>query len=107
MRKYGGSFDVPLKAKELEEIEAEIEARTDFWTNPKISAPILKRKRAIEVELDKANSLKTWMEDLEVSIELALEGDEDCRQEAIDLLEKIDAGLREAEIQTLLSGERH
>lgn len=105
MIKSGGFFDVPVKSTELEEIEAEIEARQDFWTNPKISAPILKRKRAIEVELEKANTLKSWMEDLEVSIELALEGDEDCKAEAISLLDKIDNGLKQAEIQTLLSGE--
>ena len=105
MKKYGGFFDVPVKAKELEEIEAEIEARPDFWTNPKVSAPILKRKRAIEIELEKANKLKSWIEDLEVSIELALEGDDECKAEAILLIEKIDTGLKEAEIQTLLGGE--
>ena len=105
MKKFGGFFDIPVKEKELEEIEAEINARPDFWNDPKVSAPVLKKKRAIEVDLEKAATLKSWLDDLEVSIELANEGEDDYKEEAINLLERLEEGLKEAEIQTLLSEE--
>ena len=73
MKKFGGFFDIPVKEKELEEIEAEINARPDFWNDPKVSAPVLKEKRAIEVDLEKAATLESWLDDLEVSIEFANE----------------------------------
>ena len=41
-RIWRGFFDVDKKTEELSNIEIEIEARPDFWSNPEISAPILK-----------------------------------------------------------------
>ena len=40
-----------------------------------------------------------------MSIELANEGEDDYKEEAINLLERLEEGLKEAEIQTLLSEE--
>ena len=47
---YGGSFEVPRKEARLSELESEIAARPDFWSNPETSAPILKEKKALEAK---------------------------------------------------------
>nr|WP_141731050.1 hypothetical protein [Oligoflexus tunisiensis] len=61
---YGGSFDVPSKESQLQDIEAEIEARPDFWSNPTLSAPILKKKRALELAVNRAKLLTATRDDL-------------------------------------------
>ncbi len=103
--KSGGFFDVPRKEQELQDIEAEIEARADFWSNPTISAPILKRKRSVELALSRAKALTANQDDLKVAIELAAEGEAEYLTEAETLLVKFESELQALEIQSLLSGE--
>ena len=102
---YGGFFDVPRKEQELQDIEAEIDARADFWSNPTLSAPILKRKRAVELALTRAKQLTANQEDLKVALELAGEGEDDYLVEAESLVIRLETELHALEIQSLLSGE--
>ncbi len=105
MIEYGGFFDVSSKQMQLQDIEAEIEARPDFWSNPKVSAPILKKKRALELAVNRAKLLTATKEDLKAALELADEGGEEYIEESVRLLESLEKELQALEIQSLLGGE--
>lgn len=105
MIKCGGFFDVPRKQRRLDELEGEINARPDFWTNPKVSKLILKEKKAIESALERVANLKSKKEDLAAALELAEEGDAEYQREAETLLSDLQEELRLLEVQSLLSGE--
>lgn len=105
MTAYGGFFDVARKEQDLKDIEMEIEARHDFWSNPAVSAPILKKKRAIEMALNRAKALKANQDDLKTALEFAAEGEEEYLAEAETLLNRFEGELSQLETQSLLSGE--
>ncbi|MFW7380102.1 MAG: peptide chain release factor 2 [Oligoflexus sp.] len=102
---YGGFFDVAKKERELADLEAEIEARPDFWSNPQISAPILKKKRALELELQRTKRLTQTKEDLNAAVELAEEGEDVYLEEAASLYQTLEKELKALEVQSLLGGE--
>ncbi|MDQ3233983.1 MAG: peptide chain release factor 2, partial [Pseudobdellovibrionaceae bacterium] len=83
----------------------EIEARPDFWSNPKLSAPILKKKRALELAVNRAKVLTSTRDDLNAALELAEEGSEEYIGESVRLLELLEKELQALEIQSLLGGE--
>lgn len=89
----------------MEDIEAEIEARPDFWSNPSISAPILKKKRALELAISRARALTAARDDLNAALELAAEGEEEYAEEAVRLLDQLEGELDALEVQSLLGGE--
>ncbi|WP_200820789.1 peptide chain release factor 2 [Pseudobacteriovorax antillogorgiicola] len=103
--KYGGFFDVEKKEKELKDIEVEIESRPDFWTNPDVSAPVLKKKSMLENGLNRAKKLAQSRDDLSVALELAAEGEDEYLQEAESLLNYIEEELDQLEVESLLSGD--
>lgn len=100
---FGGFFDVDKKKEELTNLEIEIEARPDFWSNPEVSAPILKKKRALELQLQRASKLSSNKEDLSAALELAAEGEQEYYDEAVALLAELNKELRALEIQSLLN----
>ncbi len=105
MSAYGGFFDVAIKEEQLKDIEAEIEARPNFWSDPQVAAPILKKKRALELAVNRAHQLTANLEDLNAALELAEEGGEEYALEAHGLLEKLETELKALEVQSLLGGE--
>ena len=102
---FGGFFDVERKKHRLGELEDEINARPDFWTNPAVSAPVLKEKKLLESALEKAATLTANRDDLEAALELAQEGATEYLEEADNLLESLEKSLEELETQSLLGGE--
>lgn len=105
LKEYGGFFDVANKQRELSDIDLEIESRPDFWSNPEVSAPVLKKKRSLELYLERSQQLRQTKEDLTAALELADEGEDEYIQEAASLLEELKKELQALEIQSLLSGE--
>lgn len=103
--KLGGFFDVAQTSKQLKDIEVEIESRPDFWSNPSVSAPILKKKSLLENNLSRAQKLQQSRDDLTVALELAAEGEDDYLTEAESLISFLEAELAQLEIQSLLGGD--
>ena len=103
--KSGGFFDVPEKTRQLADIESEIETRPDFWTNPDVSAPVLKKKSALEQSLQRAEKLEQNQDDLAAALELAAEGEDEYLQEAQRLVVSLQDELIKLEVQSLLGGE--
>lgn len=102
---FGGFFDVPEKQKQLSDIESEIESRPDFWTNPDVSAPVLKKKSALELALKRARDLEQNNEDLAAALELAAEGEDEYLEEADRLIQELSEELEKLEVQSLLGDE--
>jgi len=74
-----------------------------FWDDPARSAPILKRRRAVERRVDMLKSLRRQADDLEAWRELTAEGEADS--EVVDFLDTLERDLDKLELQLMLSGE--
>jgi peptide chain release factor 2 len=77
----------------------------DFWDKPEVSAPVLKEKKLLETNIDRAEKLEGLRDDLEAALELGDGSDEDLVAEATNLFQALQAELAELETQSLLSEE--
>lgn len=77
----------------------------DFWSNPKVSAPILKEKKSLELALERVRKLETLEGDLEAAMEFAEAGESEYLDEANTLYDGLAKEVQALEIQSLLSGE--
>jgi peptide chain release factor 2 len=102
---FGGFFDLDIKTERLKDIEAQIEGMPDFWNNPKVSAPILKEKKALESALDRVRKLESLEGDLEAAMEFAEAGEAEYLQEANSIYASLESEIKALEVQSLLSGE--
>lgn len=106
MTASGGFFDIPGKRLRLADLERQIEAIPDFWTNPTVSAPLLKEKKILETAIAQGDKLQGGRADLDAALELAREsGDQEYLEEASRLLSEIGGTLSALEIQSLLAGD--
>ncbi len=77
----------------------------DFWTNPKLSTPILKEKKALELAISRVAKLETLEGDIEAAMELAQAGETEYLDEANSLYAELNKEIQALEVQSLLSGE--
>ncbi len=103
-RKYGGIFDLATKGKRLADINDQIDADPNFWSDAKSSATILKEKKQLELAIAAMAKADRQGEDLTAAIELAPD-EEEFRAEAETVLLSLDQTLRDLEVQSLLAGE--
>ncbi len=105
LTRFGGFFDPAGKKARLEEITGKMEGQADFWSNPQAAAPILKEKKVLEIGVAQAEKARRIRDDLEVAMELARAGDDDCLAEAEKLVTAFHDLINSLEVQSLLSGE--
>jgi len=90
----------------LVEVEETIEGTPDFWNNPEVSAPILKKKKNFETSIKRAEKLKATKENLAVAVDFANEtGESEYSHEAEQLLVVLEQELSNLETQSLLGEE--
>ena len=77
----------------------------DFWNNPKLSAPILKEKKSLEMAIGRVRKLESLEGDLEAAMELAEAGETEYLQEANTTYDLLVKDIQALEIQSLLGGE--
>jgi peptide chain release factor 2 len=77
----------------------------DFWSNPKVSAPVLKEKKSLELALDRVRRLETLQGDLDAAMEFAEAGETEYLDEANTLYDGLAKEIEALEVQSLLSGE--
>jgi len=102
---FGGLFDTPLKRKRILEIEADINASPNFWTDRKRSSGILKEKKSLEEHIALCDSLSKKFDDILVAIEFGEDGDDDSIKEADHALILLEKEVSVLESRRLLSGE--
>ncbi len=97
---FGGFFDLPSKQSQLKDLEARIEADSEFWNDPKTSAAILQEKKSIESLLQKIEKLSQLESDITAALELGTE--EEFREEAERSLKSLELEIKALEIASLL-----
>lgn len=77
-----------------------------FWDNPEAAQKIMKEKKSMEDKLAELTDLESRMEDLELMVEMAEEGeDEELANEAEDSCNELSKDLDELRLRTLLDGK--
>lgn len=77
----------------------------DFWSNPKLSAPVLKEKKSLELAINRVKRLDNLSGDLDTALEFAEAGEAEYLDEARGLYDELSKEVAALEIQSLLSGE--
>jgi len=101
----GGIFDLARKQERLDEIE-ELCSQPEFWNDTKRAAEIQKEKTSLESVVDGVSDLDEKLSEVDVTIELAAEGDaEELLNEAVKHLDDVEKSLDDLEFKRMLSGE--
>ncbi len=103
--KYGGFFDIESNQRILADLEDQISANPKFWELPDLAAPILKKKKLVENQLERAAALKSCKDNLAAAVEFGEAGEDEFVIEAEKLVTHLEQELRSLEIQSLLSDE--
>lgn len=82
-----------------------MEALDGFWNDAQKVSKLQKEKSTLESVLTVFNELKTMLDDLEILVDYAEQGDADSEQEARVIIDQITPQIAEAEKKALLSGE--
>ncbi|MBE5812558.1 MAG: peptide chain release factor 2 [Clostridiales bacterium] len=101
----GVSLDIENKKIKIEELEKEI-AKDGFWDDLENSQNILKKSKGLKSSVEKYETLKTELEDLQVLNSLANEeNDESLVIEISEGIKKINKKVEKITLETLLSGQ--
>jgi peptide chain release factor 2 len=100
-----GFLDLDGKGAELDDLRSQASS-LDLWDDPDRARVVSQRLARYEALFDKVLGLDSKIEDAEVLLELADEaGDDDSRQEALDLLRAAESALDELELESLFFDE--
>jgi len=100
-----GFLDLDGKSQELEELRKRASS-PDLWDHPDDARIVSQRLARFEGLFDKVDSLGSLVEDSEVLLELSAEaGDDESREEAIQMLRQVAAALDELELESLFFDE--
>jgi len=99
----GGFFDVAASREELKRIEASAFS-PDFWNDPETAQALLQKRSVLEKKIRRQEQFEAEIEDAEVLLEFA-EEDEGSLKELRSLIERLEHGLSQAEIEMLLAGD--
>ena len=85
---FGGHFDIDRKNQRLSEI-SELEALEGFWQDSDNAAKIQKEKSLLEEVVFSYQSVQDLMDELDILVEYADDGDEESTQEAVEVFDKL------------------
>ena len=93
-----------MKAK-LENMEAKI-TEDGFWNDPEAAQKVMKEKKSLEDKLAELGQYESLLEDLELMIDMAEEGeDEALAAEAEETFKQLETDLETLRLRTLLNGK--
>lgn len=101
---FGGHFEVDKKKHRLQEI-SEMEALEGFWEDADAAAKIQQEKSLLNDVVENYKKIQDHMDEFDILLEYAEEGDADSVQEAITTFEKLKDEISSAEQKVLLSDE--
>ena len=101
----GGIFDLPVKQKELEELEDQAMS-PDFWGNPQRVQAVNQRIAVLKDEIAEYEKLDGSVDDLQTLVELAIEEDDSSLEVEIqDGLSTVTEQFEKIELRLMLDGE--
>lgn len=93
-----------MKAK-LDKLEAQI-TEEGFWNDPENAQKIMKEKKSLEDKLAELDRYRSTLEDLELMIDMAEEGEDDAlASEAEETFVRLEGDLEQLRLRTLLNGK--
>ncbi|HEV8375374.1 MAG TPA: peptide chain release factor 2 [Candidatus Polarisedimenticolia bacterium] len=103
MADLGGTFELEKKTQELKELE-EKSGSADFWQDQASAQKALQRRTRLGEEIEEGKKLLARLEEAQVMVDLAREGEE-VEQDLRRSLEQVEQAMEEAEISMMLAGE--
>ena len=101
----GGIFDLPVKQKELEDLEKEA-MESDFWNNSQRVQTVNQRISTLKDEIGEFEKLQNSVDDLKVLLELAIEEDDSSYESEIQNgLTVVKTQFDKIELRLMLDGE--
>jgi peptide chain release factor 2 len=97
-------LNVDARRSEMETLEAEA-GLPDFWNDQTLAKANIDATKTLKMVLDPFDEISAGLDDAEVMLELAEDGEQEALVEAADLVEKVAAGIRALELQSLLGEE--
>ncbi len=98
-------FDPAGLKEKLAELDAKI-TEEGFWDDPESAQKTMKEKKSLEDKINELETLEGSMEELEVTLEMAAEAeDEELAKEAEELAKKLTDSLEDLRLRTLLNGK--
>ncbi len=104
MIQSGGLFDIGKKQNRLAEI-TQMETLEGFWNDSDNAAKIQKEKSVVEQVVVTFTTLAELVEEFEITLEYALEGDDESERALEQLNTKVTLAMEKAQLKALLSEE--
>ena len=105
LKKWVTLFDISQKEKQLNDLEAQTNSN-DFWADQENSTKVLQEIKILKDKVMQYKSLQSELSDLEVLIELGIEGnDESIVPEVKTGIKHLIKGVDKLEVANLLSGK--
>ncbi|NIM01041.1 MAG: peptide chain release factor 2 [Acidobacteria bacterium] len=101
--RYGGSFDVEAKRRELDELEQRL-THPDVWGDPDKARQIQQRRARLSESVEASESLTELLDDARTFLDLAREG-EDVGTDLHESVERLVRRTEELELDALLTGD--
>ncbi|WP_303867401.1 peptide chain release factor 2 [Acetobacterium wieringae] len=102
LKEMGNSLDLPRLVNEMEALEKKTED-PEFWNDQKSAQIVLKELKIIKIKVDHYNALAEALDDVQVMLELAEEGE--LLEGFSESIRELDEKLDNFRTETLLSGE--
>lgn len=98
-------FDLPHLKEQLTKLEAQT-LEPNFWQDSEAAQNVMQKKKNMEGKLRRYEGLAEALDDVEVAFELYKEeADSGLEKEIEAALKKVDAGLEQFELETILNGD--
>ncbi|WLF69918.1 peptide chain release factor 2 [Clostridium septicum] len=104
IKEMGLLFDKEALEKKVQELELQMQEK-GFWDDLKRAEEVTKESKQIKDKIERYESLKLRVEDVEVLSELMEEDDDESAEEIIEEIKSIEKTLDKYKIEILLSGE--
>ncbi|WP_341402555.1 peptide chain release factor 2 [Clostridium septicum] len=104
IKEMGASLDKEALEKKVQELELQMQEK-GFWDDLKRAEEVTKESKQIKDKIERYESLKLRVEDVEVLSELMEEDDDESAEEIIEEIKSIEKTLDKYKIEILLSGE--
>ena len=103
-QRSGGIFDLPRREARIQELDATA-AEPEFWNASDKAQTVLRERAQLSAPLTGWRKQHQALEDAQLYIELAGEGDADAAAEAEKLFASIDEALHHMDLERMLGGE--
>jgi len=103
-KRSGGIFDLAQLKDRIAELD-ELSSSDDLWQDQERAQEVLRERAGINGRIEIFQRLTTGLEDIDVFLEMAAEGEEEGLVEAESRLAELESAAGKMEFERMLSGE--